>query len=123
MKSLRGLLYSAFAIASIVSLTPATASAQCVKCVANACRWGPYLNAFSDCEDFAPGLGCLVCGVCGETMTNLTPAGGVYSRIATQVVAMDGSTYIRACSGALISVRKSSTVAESESLQLAVIEV
>jgi hypothetical protein len=48
---------------------------------------------------------------------------GVYERVTTQVVAMNGSTYLHSCSGALVAVRLSPDAADSRSASLAKIVI
>lgn len=111
MKSLNKFLTAAVAMTVAASAGTSVAEAQCAKCESNKCKWGPYLNGAADCQDWAPGLGCVPTGSCGETLLNVTPGGGVYNRLEKQVVAENGTTYLRSCSGALISVRMSDRVA------------
>jgi len=111
MKGSRRLFTPAAALLFAVAMIPSVSAAQCAKCESNKCKWGPYLNGAADCQDWAPGLGCVPTGECGETLLNITPGGGVYNRMERQVVADNGTTYLRACSGALISVRMSEPAA------------
>lgn len=111
------------AVSAFLLLPGDAAAAECVRCVSNKCVWAPWISGASDCFDYAPGLGCLPIGVCGETMTNILPGGGVMSKLATQVVAENGSTYLRSCSGALISVRATASVAALRRQELAQIVI
>ena len=110
MKGSRNLFTPAAALLFALATIPSVTEAQCAKCESNKCKWGPYLNGAADC-DTPPGFGCVQNGQCGESLMNITPGGGVYNRMERQVVADNGTTYLRACSGALISVRMSEPAA------------
>jgi hypothetical protein len=108
---------------AIGATSASIAEAQCAKCISNTCSWGPWLSGKDACDDWAPGLGCLASGTCGVSMTHIAPGGGVYERVTTQVVAMNGSTYLHSCSGALVAVRLSPDAADSRSASLAKIVI